>query len=155
MNAFNIFVCLLNVAIPLIVWVFDSRGNYEVASITFYFEQFLLVLSCIVLIWGIARLARILKDLSNLLANKVMIVMHIVAYLFIIAVNIVQAAAVYKGGLRAFEITTISSLAVYFVCTLIFGLIVNTIVTKIIAADIQRSQSIASSLMTLMTSGSV
>jgi hypothetical protein len=142
------------VALPLIVWVFNIRGNYEVANITFNVEQILLVLSCIVLILGIARLARILKDLSNMLANKDMIVMHIVAYLFIIAVNIVQTAY-YRGGLRAYEITTISSLVVYFVCTLIFGLIVNTIVTKIIAADIQRSQSIASSLMTLMTTGSV
>ena len=79
---------------------------------------------------GIARMARIVRDSSNLLANKVMIVMHIVAYLFIIAVNIVQAAF-YKGGLRMFEITTICCLVVYFVCTLIFGLIVNTIVTKI------------------------
>jgi hypothetical protein len=68
------------------------KGNYKVASITFNVEQMSLVLSCIVLIWGIARLARILRDLSNMLANKVMIVMHIVAYLFIIAVNIVQTA---------------------------------------------------------------
>jgi hypothetical protein len=143
------------VALPFLVWVLNMRGNYKVASITFNVEQILLVLSCIVLIWGIARLARILKDLSNLLANKVMILMHIVAYLFIIAVNIVQTAAYYKGGLRAFEITTICLFVVYFVCTLIFGLIVNTIVTKIIAADIQNSQSIASLLMTSMTAGSV
>ncbi len=33
-------------------------------------------------------------------------------------------------------------------CTLIFGLIVNTIVTKIIAAEISDSESLASSLMT-------
>ena len=94
-------------ALPLIVWVFNMRGNYTVASITFTVEQSLLVLSCIVLIWGIARMARIVRDLSNLLANKFMIVMHICAYLFIIAVNIVQAAASYKGGLRVIEITTI------------------------------------------------
>ncbi len=101
LNAFNIFVCLLNVALPLLVWVFDMRENYDVASITFNVTQSLLVLSCIILIWGIAKLARTLRDLSNLLANKVMIVMQIVAYLFIIAVNIVQTAANYKGGLRA------------------------------------------------------
>ena len=118
-------------ALALIVWVFDIRGNYTVASITFDVEQSLLILSCIVLIWGIARMARIVRDSSNLLANKVMIVMHIFAYLFIIAANIVQAAAYYKVRLRAFEITTICSFVVYFVCTLIFGQIVNTIVTKI------------------------
>ena len=75
-------------------------------------------------------MARIVRDSSNLLANKVMIVMHIVAYLFIIAVNIVQAAAYYKGGFIAYEIMTICYMVVYFVCTLIFGLIVNTMVTK-------------------------
>ena len=77
-------------------------------------------------------MARIVRDSSNLLANKVMIVMHIFAYLFIIAANIVQAAASYKGGgLRVYEITTICYMVVYFVCTLIFGQIVNTMVTKI------------------------
>jgi hypothetical protein len=90
----------------------------------------LLVLSCIVLIWGIARMARIVRDSSNMLVNKLMIVLHIVAYLFIIIVNIVQTAAYYKGG-KVYEITSICFFVVYFVCTLIFGLIVNTMVTKI------------------------
>jgi hypothetical protein len=43
-----------------------------------------------------------------------------------------------------YEISTIFLFVVYFVCTLIFGLIVNTIVTKIIAADTQGSESIDS-----------
>ena len=47
---------------------------------------------------------------------------------------------------------TICQLVVYFACDMIFGLIVNTIVTKIIAAISQSSESIASSLI---TSGSV
>ncbi len=100
LNDVNIFVCLLNVALPLIVWVFNMRGNYRVANTTFDIEQSLLILSCIVLIWGIARMARIVRDSSNMLVNKLMIVSHIVAYLSIIIVNIVQAAAYYKGGLR-------------------------------------------------------
>ena len=83
------------------------KGNYKVANITFNVEQISLVLSCIVLIWSIARMARIVRDSRNILVNKLMIVMHIVAYLFIIAVNIVQAAAYYKSGLIAYEITTI------------------------------------------------
>jgi hypothetical protein len=110
----------------------------------------LLVISCIVLIWGIARLARLVRDLKAMLVNKAMIVLHIVAYLFIIVVNIVQSPAYFKDSLRAYEIMTICSLVVYFFCTLIFGLIVNTIVTKIIAADSQCSQSF-DSLTTLMT----
>lgn len=107
------------------------KGNYKVANITFNVEQISLVLSCIVLIWSIARMARIVRDSRNILVNKLMIVMHIVAYLFIILVNIVQTAAFYKFGSRAFEITTYCDFVVYFVCTLIFGLIVNTMVTKI------------------------
>ncbi len=87
------------------------KGNYKVASITLNVEQMSLVLSCIVLIWGIARMARIVRDSSNMLLNKLMIVLHIVAYLFIILVNIVQTAAsytaLYNDGLRVFEITTI------------------------------------------------
>ena len=108
-----------------------------------------LVLSCFVLVWGIARLARIVHKLSTMLVNKGMIVSHIVAYLFIIVANTVQTLYYVKNpGFRAYEISTICNMAIYFVCTLIFGLIVNTIVTKIIAAEIPDSQSIATSLMT-------
>ena len=76
-----------------------------------------LALSCVILIWGICR-------------NKSSIFMHIVAYLFIVVVNALQFM-LYFGSLRAYEIATICSFVVYFVCTLIFGLILNTIVTKI------------------------
>jgi hypothetical protein len=79
-----------------------------------------------------------------MLVNKVFILSHIVAYIFLVLVNISQAAASNKGGLRTFEISTICLLAVYCVSDLIFGLIVNTILTKIIAADNQRSLSISS-----------
>ncbi len=134
-------------ALPLIVWVSNIEGNYEVVIITFYIEQMSLVLSCIVLIWGITRLVRLAQDFSDMLVKKVLILLHIVAYMFIILVNISQTAATYKGGLRAFQISTICLLAVYSVCDLIFGLIVNTILTKIIAADNQSSLSITSSLI--------
>ncbi len=110
----NIFFCMLNVALSLILWEFKEKRNFKVASITFDAEKVLLVLSCIVLIWGIARLARTLRVFSNLLANKVMIVMHIVADLFIIVVNIVKNAVDYKSGLRAFGITNICSFVIYF-----------------------------------------
>ncbi len=92
LNAANVFVCLLNVALPLICWVFNIRKKYKIANITFDIEQMLLVLSCIILIWGIARLSRIQKDLSNMLVNKSMLVSHVVAYLFIVVVNIVQCS---------------------------------------------------------------
>ena len=84
-----------------------------------------------------------------MLVNKVMIVSHIVAYLFIIAANTVQSIYFVKDRYsRAYEKSTICYYAVYFVCDLIFGLIVNNIVAKIIAADIPDSKSNVSSLMT-------
>jgi hypothetical protein len=79
------------VALPLICWVLNIKKAYKEANITFGIGQILLVLSCIILIWGIARLARILKDLSNMLVNKAMLVSHFFAYLLIVVVNIVQA----------------------------------------------------------------
>ena len=58
----------------------------------------LLAISCIVLILGMARLARFVRDLTKIMVNKIMFLSHIVAYLFIIVANIVQSAAYYEGG---------------------------------------------------------
>ena len=76
--------------------------------------------------------------------------MHIVAYLFIIIVNATQLYFSYVPSGRAYEISTICYLVVYFVCTLIFGFIVNTIVTKIENAT-NFAESTSSSLMNLET----
>ncbi len=84
----------------------------------------MLVASCIVLVWAICRLVRLAKSLSDKMVNKVMIIMHIVAYLAIIIVNVL-AYATYNDSLRKYEISTICNLAVYSVCTVIFGVIVN------------------------------
>jgi hypothetical protein len=53
-----------------------------------------------------------------------MIIMHIVAYLVIIIVNLL-CVAYGRGGLRAFEISVICYLTIYSICTVIFGLIVD------------------------------
>ncbi len=67
------------------------------------------------------------------MANKVMILMHIVAYLFIIVANVVQIVyfTLARSRLRGFEISTICFLIVNSACSLIFGLLVNAIVNKI------------------------
>ena len=54
-----------------------------------------------------------------------MIIMHIVAYLDIIIVNVLSYVTYNKDGLRAYEISNICNLAVYSVCTVIFSVIVN------------------------------
>ena len=84
-----------------------------------------LVVSCIVLVWAICRLVRLAKSLSEKMVNKVMIIMHIVAYLVVIIVNVLSYGAYNKESLRAAEIYTMCNLAVYSVCTVIFGVIVN------------------------------
>jgi hypothetical protein len=76
--------------------------------------------------------------------------MHIVAYLFIIVANILQYILYYHNSIRAYEISMIFNLVIYFVCTLIFGLIVHTIVTKIENAT-NFAESDNSSLMNLET----
>ena len=54
-----------------------------------------------------------------------MIIMHIVAYLVIIIANVLSYGAYSRNSLRAFEIYYMCNLAVYSVCTVIFGVIVN------------------------------
>ena len=92
-------------------------------------------MSCIFLVWSFFRLARIVQSLSTLMPNKVVILLHITAYLLIIVVNVLQFLCYPRGNddYRAFEISSICSLVVYFVCALIFGIIINIIVTKIVS----------------------
>jgi hypothetical protein len=78
-----------------------------------------------------------------------MIMTHIVAYLFIIVLNALQFMNI-PPSFRAYEIATICNLVVYFVCSLIFCLIVNTIVSKIMNAT-NSAESLKSSLMNAET----
>ena len=71
--------------------------------------------------------------MKNMMVNKVMITLHIVFYLAIIIVNASQFLLI-ENTLKESEISTVCLLVVYSVCSLIFGLIVNTIVTRIINA---------------------
>jgi len=69
-----------------------------------------------------------------MLPNKISMTMHILAYLVIIIVDAsLTFTAVADGSvsLRAYKIAAISTTVVYAVCTLIFGLILNTIITKV------------------------
>jgi hypothetical protein len=61
------------------------------------------------------------------MVSKVVIIMHIVAFLFIIIVNALYYLFYYDGSSRALglEISVICNLAVYSVCTVIFGVIVS------------------------------
>jgi len=151
-NTVNIVVCVFNVVVPGIYWVFYALEEYKAGGIAYDIEQSSLAMSCIILIWGICRMLRFFGSANRMLPNKVIILMHIVAYLFLIIVDIIQnvIAVNQNYGYKAYEISTICNLVIYFVCTLIFGLIVNTIVTKIeIATNLAESTN--SSLIDLET----
>ncbi len=100
------------------------KEDYKAAFITFDIEQLSLVASFIVLVWAIYRLVRLAKSLSEKMVNRVMIIMHIVAYLVIITSNALWYVAL-NDGLRAYKISAMCNLAVYSVCSVIFGMIVN------------------------------
>ena len=82
-----------------------------------------MVVSCIALVWGIYRMVTLAKSLSEKMVERVMILLHIVAYLAVIIVNALSYVR-YKR-LRGYEISEICLLAVYSVCSVIFGLILN------------------------------
>jgi len=70
-----------------------------------------------------------------MMPNKVVITMHIIAYFLIMIFNILFAFYYnFNVNNKGLKITAIFGIVVYFICNLIFGLIVNTIVTKIAAA---------------------
>ncbi len=75
-------------AIPAIYCVYYVKEEYKAAVITYDIEQLTLVASCIVLVRAICRLVRLAKSLSEKMVNKVIIIMHIVAYLAIIIANL-------------------------------------------------------------------
>ena len=76
------------------------------------------------MVWAICRLVRLANSLSEKMVNKVMILMHIVAYLVIIIVDVLSYV-IFNDSLRAYEIYEMCYLAVYSVCTVILGVIVN------------------------------
>jgi len=129
LDTLNILVCLFNVVVPAIVWLFIALGMLKAAVITYDISYASLVMSCIALIWGIHRMARFYEIKNDMLPNKAIIVMHIFSYLFIIIANPIQVMT--ASNAKAYEISSICLIVVYFVCNLIFGLIVNTIVAKI------------------------
>ena len=53
------------------------------------------------MVWVICRLVRLANSLSEKMVNKVVIIMHILAYLVIIIANVLSYVAYFKAGLRA------------------------------------------------------
>jgi len=130
-NLANILVWIFNVGVPVIAWIFIALGQYNAYVITSCIWQASLVMSAIVLVWGIYRMVIFYGSFNeDMLPNKMIISMHIIAYVVIIIINIVQAFF-SPNRLKSFEISYICGLTIYSVCTFILGLIVNMIVNKI------------------------
>jgi len=110
----------------------DWGLNHKAGSIVYDISQLSLVASCIVLILAIYRLVRLSSSLTKKVVNRGMIIMHIIAYLLIIFVN-VQTTVIHAPHWRKFEIAWICNFAVQSVCSVIFCLIVHQLATKILA----------------------
>jgi len=89
LNIANTIVFICNVAVPAIAWIYDIKEEYKVSDVAFDLEQLSLILSCLVMAWGIRRLVKLVQFDSDLLAKKTMIIWHILAYLLIIVASIV------------------------------------------------------------------
>lgn len=141
LNFLNAIVIIFIVVVPAIAWIYDIRQKYGVSDVMFDFEQLSLILSCIVLAWALRRLVRLVQFDSDLLANKGVIMWHLLVYLLVIVVNIVQTCCVAydDSGYVADEVSTIAVLVVLCLCYLIFAWIINTIVTKILNAATHES----------------
>jgi len=66
-----------------------------------------LVVSCIVLVWGISRLVKIVQQASDIMGNKAIIAVHIFDYILVIIVNTLQFEYTYKS-LKASELSSIA-----------------------------------------------
>ena len=104
LNTANALVCLLNVTILAVFWVLDDKEDLEAARIITDVTQLSMVISCSVLVWAIVRLVRLKKSRSEKMVNKIMITIHIVAYLFII-ISSALTIWVPTNDLREFKIS--------------------------------------------------
>ncbi len=86
-------------------------------------ENFCLVLSLVVLVWGFKRLIKLVHSVNDLIANKTMIIWHIIVYFFIIISNTAEILLVRT--LKIYEVSTYCALAINLACTIILALIVN------------------------------
>ncbi len=77
-------------SIQAIVWIFQSKRKWEISHFADLFEQFSLFISCIVLVWGLCKLTILANKNYDMIANKVMIALHVVSDLFVILVNALQ-----------------------------------------------------------------
>jgi len=131
LNTLNIVVCVFNVVVPAISWIYYAHEELKLGDMFNQFLQASLILSCILLAWAMRRMMRFFGAVDHMLPNKVIMGLHIVAYVLLVAVNFAQFVTWNYVSPEAFEVTTVVTLVVYFFCTLIWGFIINTIVTKI------------------------
>lgn len=128
LNTINIVVSAIIVLIPTIDWIL--AGKNEVYVILAYAENLPLVLSCVILVLGFKRVFRIVASPTDHIVNRQIIVLHIIAYFFIVTANI--AVNFFYYSWKSYAIATYCLLAVNLICNLILAQIVNTICTKYI-----------------------
>jgi hypothetical protein len=118
----NILMYLFVLVIAAIYWI---CGEAECMTETLYFFVLLSeilspVLEWIVLVWGIFRMVRVIRSLSDQEVNKVMTILHILAFLLVILASILAFFTRYPWFLLAvhdaFETMSIVILASCCIC---------------------------------------
>jgi len=132
LNLLNICACLFNVILPAILWVLFARVKNKAGFILNCILQLSLVASCTALSWGLYKMVKIVGSVVyDMLPKKRIIIMYLAAYLFIILVNVATLPLYLKESIQTYKVSIIIGMVVYSACNIIFGLIVNTIVSKI------------------------
>jgi len=89
LNIVNILVSVITILVPAVDWVLayfpQHVRSYAIVGMS---ENLCLVLSCIILVWGLKRIVRIVESTNDHVVKKSVIFWHIVAYFFIVIVNV-------------------------------------------------------------------
>jgi len=120
---------MFDVVVMAITWMYYAKAEYKAASMADNIQSASLVMSCVVLIWAICRMLMFFGSTKKILPKKVTIIVLILTYLLLAIVDVSLPVTFFNDGLDADEKSTICVLVAYFLCTLIFGFIVNRIAT--------------------------
>lgn len=99
--------------------------------------------STIVLVWAIYRVARLFKHLSKNIINEAMITVHLLDYLILLVVCLI-AIFIPSTDVKAKKITVIVLLITECVCSVVFGLIINHLASKILAFTAHSTETLPS-----------
>ena len=134
LTSFNAVVSAFTVITPAVDWILFNKKKFQAYVTLSIIENFSLVISLAVLVWGLLKLIKEMQHVRQVTVNTKLIFLHILAYLFIIVADITQIVlGLYKDQTYVeYEYVTIGLLVINSICSFILALIVNALVSKII-----------------------